>query len=177
MFSNTRSLGKSSFINTISKIVLSFKHCLADNGQQEDFDVDATEDDVYKAYIVDGINDAQSFDFSVIENICDQIVSLKKRNNTAGKLQKGTPFIMSSNQNHVQLFGPVNGNNLRARAMILDLRNIVLFPVIDEIIRVHNLEPYVENDLIIPEDLINMGWNDNLQYKCYPNEYTKKLIL
>ena len=63
---------------------------------------------------------------------------------------------MSSNQNHVQLFGPVNGNNLRARAMILDLRNIVLFPVIDEIIRVHNLEPYVENDLIIPVDLIAM---------------------
>jgi len=63
---------------------------------------------------------------------------------------------MSSNQNHVQLFGSVNGNNLRARAMILDLRNIVLFPVIDEIIRVHNLEPYVENDLIIPEDLIAM---------------------
>ena len=63
---------------------------------------------------------------------------------------------MSSNQNHVQLFGPVNGNNLRARAMIMDLRNIVLFPVIDEIIRVHNLELYVENDLIIPEDLIAM---------------------
>ena len=63
---------------------------------------------------------------------------------------------MSSNKNHVQLFGPVNGNNLRARAMILDPRNIVLFPEIDEIIRVHNLESYVENDLIIPEDLIVM---------------------
>ena len=51
---------------------------------------------------------------------------------------------MSSNQNYVQLFGPVNGNNLRARAMILDVRNIVLSPVIDEIIRVHNIEPYVD---------------------------------
>ena len=32
LYSSTRSLGKSTFINTVNRIVLSFKHCLSDNG-------------------------------------------------------------------------------------------------------------------------------------------------
>ena len=65
---------------------------------------------------------------------------------------KGNPFVMTSNITPSVLFGPVGGNNLKARAMILNLGGIALFPVIDEILQVHDLGPFVQNDLIIPED-------------------------
>ena len=130
-----------------------FRHCLSDNGWQDRFDVDTENNATYKAYLIDGINQADSFDFSVIENICDQSVSLKRRGTTPGILPKGTPFLITSNISPKNLFGPVGGTNLKARAMIVKLGNADLFPLINEIINVHGLEPFVPNNLIIPEDI------------------------
>ena len=78
----------------ISKLELAFRHCLSDNGWQDRFDVDTDNDESYNVYLVDGINQAESFDFSVIEIICDSDVSLKRRGTTPGILQKGTPFLI-----------------------------------------------------------------------------------
>ena len=88
-----------------------------------------------------------------MENICDQNVSLKRRGTTPGILMKGTPFLMTSNLSAAKLFGCVGGYNLKARAMVVNLGNVSLFPVIDEIIDVHNLEPIVENGLLVPNDI------------------------
>ena len=103
---------------------------------------------------MDGINDSQSFDFSVLENICDEDVFMKRRNATPGKLLKGTPFLITSNLTPTELFGQVAGDNLTARSMIIDLSDVVLFPIIDNIIEVHNLKPVVLNSTIIPEDIV-----------------------
>ena len=103
--------------------------------------------------MIDGINKADSSDFSVIENICDQDVSLKRRGTTPGILPKGTPFLITSNISPKNLFGTVGGRNLKARAMVINLGNVDLFPLINEIINVHGLEPFVENNLIIPQDI------------------------
>ena len=132
---------------------MAYTHCLSDNGWQDRFDVDSENNESYKVYLIDGINQADSFDFSVIENISDQSVSLKRRGTTPGILPKGTPFIMTSNISPKKLFGPIGGRNLKARAMIVNLGNANLFPVINEIINVHNLEPFVPNNLNIPEDI------------------------
>ena len=67
---------------------------------------------------------------------------------------KGTPFIITSNLPPAELFGPIASNNLGARAMICNIADIELFPLINEIIQTHNLEPYIENNLLIPHDLI-----------------------
>ena len=153
LYSQSRSLGKSSFVNAISKLELAFRHCLSDNGWQDRFDVDTISNDSYKVYLVDGINEADTFDFSVIENICDSDVSLKRRGTTPGILRKGTPFLITSNISPKKLFGNVGGRNLKARAMIVNLGNVVLFPLINEIIDRHELEPFVENNLNIPADI------------------------
>ena len=140
-------------MNTIGKLVLSFRHCLSDNGWQDRFDVDTQKENSYKVYLVDGINSSDSFDFAVIENICDQDVSLKRRGTTPGILPKGTPFLLTSNISPKELFGPIGGRNLKARAMVINLGTVDLFPIINEIIRIHDLEPYVENNLVIPQDI------------------------
>ena len=157
LFSSTRSLGKSSLINVVQKLVYSFKHCLSDNGWQEEFDVDTSSAKKYEIYLVDGINDAQAYDFNLLENICDQNVSIKRRNAAPGTLYRGTPFLISSNLSPYELFGQVSGNNLSARAMILNISSVQLFPIINEIIRVHGLEPYEENNLAIPDDILNVN--------------------
>ena len=89
----------------------------------------------------------------MIENICDQDVSLKRRGTTPGILPKGTPFLLTSNISPKELFGPIGGRNLKARAMVINLGTVDLFPIINEIIRIHDLEPYVENNLVIPQDI------------------------
>ena len=132
---------------------MTYRHCLSDNGWQDRFDVDSKNNESYECYVVDGINQADSFDFSVIENISDQSVALKRRGTTPGILPKGTPFIMTSNVSPIKVFGPIGGRNLKARAMIVNLGNANLLPVINEIINVHDLEPFVPNNLIIPEDI------------------------
>ena len=51
--------------------------------------------------------------------------------------------------------------------MILNLSGIPLFPVIDEILQVHDLEAFIENDLIVPEDLLDFWLQNNWKYECY----------
>ena len=60
---------------------------------------------------------------------------------------------MTSNLSAAALFGSVGGYNLKARAMMVNLGNVSLFPIIDEIINVHNLDPIVENGLLVPNDI------------------------
>ena len=88
--------------------------------------MDTNDTENYKLYIVDGINSSDSFDFSVIENICDTDVFLKRRNNSPGILRKGTPFTMSSSISASDLFGNVGGENMKARAMIIKLCDVNL---------------------------------------------------
>ena len=95
-------------------------------GWQKEFDVDSANDIRYKIYLVDAINSAQNFDFSILENITDQDVSFRRRNATPGKLMKGTPFIITSNLPPAELFGPIASNNLGARAMICNIADIEL---------------------------------------------------
>ena len=41
--------------------------------------------------------------------------------------------------------------------MIINISNVPLFPIINEIIRVHGLEAYEENNLAIPDDILNVN--------------------
>ena len=109
----------------------------------------------YKMYLIDGINDSKNFDFSILENICDSNVSIKRRNAAPGTLLKGTPFIITSQLSPLELFGEVGGHNLSARAMICHISDVELFPLLNDIIQKHNLPPYVENNLDIPDDIID----------------------
>ena len=61
---------------------------------------------------------------------------------------------MTSNLSHRELFGNVKGQNLQARAMIVNLRAIPLFPIIDEVLRVHDLDPIEPDNIDIPDDYL-----------------------
>lgn len=62
--------------------------------------------------------------------------------------------MITSNLRPVDLLCDVAGDNLTARAMICNLQDVVLFPIIDEIINVHILEPLVANLTVIPDDVL-----------------------
>merc|ERR1719317_770427 len=87
----------------------------SDNGWLEQYDVDATENEAYEAYLIDGLNDRTSFDFSILNNICDEDVNLKRRGVVPRKLKKGTPFILTSNLSPKNLLGELGARILAAR--------------------------------------------------------------
>ena len=154
LYSSGTSIGKSAFINCINKIVYSYKHCLMDNGWQENFDVDVTEDQPYQAYLIDGFNDIKNFDLSILETICDNDVSLKRRGSVPGKLRKGTPFISTSNLSPTDLLGGLGATIITARALIVNCEGVTLFDLLQSIPNLHNLPPFFHSVLNIPPDLI-----------------------
>ena len=154
LFSSGTSIGKSAFLNCIRQIVFSYKHCLTDQGQQEDVDMDAKENETYKAYLIDGLNDSKNFNFSILESITDEDVSLSRRATVPGKLSKGTPFIITSNLSPYELLGELPARILTARCLIVNCEGVQLYMLLQVIRTIHGLDPYVQSSLNIPEDLL-----------------------
>ena len=152
LYSNELSIGKSALLKCISEIALTYRHCLTDNGQQETYDSDAIDEEAYKAYLIDGFNEIANYDFSLLENICDFDVNLKRRGNVPGTLKKKTPFIITSNLSPNNLLGNLRGDILKARALIINCTGVTLFGI--NIIRnLHGLQPFVPSILNFPSDL------------------------
>ena len=111
IYSDGLSIGKSALLNCITEITHTYKHCLTDNGLQKQYDVNTSDDERYKAYLLDGFNDPANYDFSIFENICEQNVDLKSRATLPGTLKKRTPFIKTSNLSP-NLIGELQGKTL-----------------------------------------------------------------
>ena len=153
LYSRGTSIGKSAFLHCIRQIVFSYKHCLHDNGWQKNVDMDAKGNETYKAYLIDALNDRTNFDFSIIENISDEDVSLKRRGTVPFKLRKGTPFVITSNLSPFELLGDLGARILTARALNVNCEGVQLYRLLEYIRNNHGLEPYIPSDLNVPSDL------------------------
>ena len=88
-----------------------------------------------------------------MENIATKSVALRRRATTPGILIKGTPTVITSNRSPEDLFGQERGMILRSRMMVVNCRDVQLFPLLGEICSVNGLEEYVEDEYAVPEDI------------------------
>ena len=101
--------------------------------------MDAEGQHKYKAYVIDGLHDPQTVEFTVLENIATGDVYLKRRGSLPGVLYAGTPVICSANSPPEQVFGVKRGEIIRGRFMVIDCKDILLFPLLNHIREIHNL--------------------------------------
>ena len=61
--------------------------------------------------------------------------------------------MITANNSPEDLFGEQLGVILRSRMMVVDCRDVELFDLLNEICRVHGLEPHVEDEYAVPQDI------------------------
>ena len=115
--------------------------------------MDCEGNESYQAYVIDGLHDPNSVEFTVLENIATGDVYMKRRASLPGVLLSGTPAIITSNSPPEDVFGAVRGDIIRGRMMIVNCRDITLFDLIDHIRIIHNLPGFVPNEEQVPNDI------------------------
>ena len=78
---------------------------------------------------------------------------MKRRANAPGELQKGTPFIITSNLSPQNLLNNLNARILKARALSINCSGVTLFNLINIIRATHGLDPFEPVLDIVPQDL------------------------
>ena len=76
-----------------------------ENQWQENFDIDATGQNIYDILVIHSLQDMRSIDFSILEDISHQIVIIKSGGKAVGTLAPKAAFIITSNKSPDALFG------------------------------------------------------------------------